>query len=337
MIFDGHNDTVLKLREGASFFERGTSHIDLNKAREGGLAGGLCALFVPSQVDGDVSELFERGEFPATPALEAAQSHIIGSLAIFLRLARESEGQLAIARTAAEIRSCMEAERFAVVLHIEGAEAIDPDLWALDVFYAAGVRSLGPLWSRPNAFGYGVPIMFPGSPDCGPGLTKHGRDLIAACNELRILIDLSHITERGFWDVARLSTAPLVASHSNAHRLTATPRNLTDRQVDAIGDSDGIIGVNFSVNFLRADGAQELDTPLETLVSHIDYLVDRIGIDHVGFGSDFDGCPVPMDLGDAAALPRLVEVLEQSGYCGDDLRKLTHGNWLRVLSETWGK
>ena len=107
----------------------------------------------------------------------------------------------------------------AAVLHIEGAEAIDPELEALEVFYAAGLRSLGPVWSRPNVFGHGVPFRFPSSPDTGPGLTDAGKELVRACNRLRIMLDLTHLNEAGFWDVAALTDAPLVATHSNVHAL----------------------------------------------------------------------------------------------------------------------
>src|SRR5204862_5975253 len=111
----------------------------------------------------------------------------------------------------------------AAILHFEGAEPIDSQLNALEVFYRAGLRSLGLVWSRPNAFGEGVPFRFPSSPDTGPGLTAAGRELVRECNRLGILVDLSHLNERGFWDVADVTTAPLVATHSNAHALSATP------------------------------------------------------------------------------------------------------------------
>src|SRR5690606_13379740 len=123
------------------------------------------------------------------------------------------------------IRKCMEDGTFAAILHLEGCEPIDENLDVLDVFYAAGLRSLGPVWSRHNAFGHGVPFAFPMSPDSAPGLTKAGFDLVRRCDELGVMIDLSHITEQGFWDVAKTSKNPLVATHSNAHALTPVARN----------------------------------------------------------------------------------------------------------------
>lgn len=331
-IFDGHNDTLLRLWQErlpvTAFLEEGRSgHLDLPRARRGGFGGGLFACFVPSVRSAEGDEL-------RPPDLTHAQRT---TLALAARLRRlERLGALHVCVDAGSIRRCLEEGRLAAVFHIEGAEAIDPDLEALEVLYAAGLRSLGPVWSRPNVFGHGVPFRHPSSPDTGPGLTDAGKALVRACNELKIVVDLSHLNERGFWDVAQLSTAPLVASHSNAHALSPHSRNLTDRQLAAIRDSGGLVGLNFAVGFLRTDGRDDADTPLETLVEHIDHLVDRLGIDGVGLGSDFDGCTVPAVIRDAAGLPKLLEALRRRGYSAADLRKIAHENWLRVLERTWG-
>ena len=223
----------------------------------------------------------------------------------------------------------------AAILHFEGAENLGPDPGALEELYETGLRSLGLVWSRPNAYAYGVPFKFPSSPDTGPGLTGAGKQLVRECNRLGILIDLSHLNERGFWDVAELSEVPLVASHSNAHALCPASRNLTDRQLDAIRVSDGIVGVNFAVAFLREDGGESEVTPLETVVRHVDYLVERVGIDRVGFGSDFDGAKVPKELSDVSGLPELLAALRAGGYDEAALNKLAHRNWIRVLRATW--
>jgi membrane dipeptidase len=149
------------------------------------------------------------------------------------------------------------------------------------------------------------------------------------------MLDLSHLNEKGFWDVARLSDAPLVATHSNVHALCAATRNLTDKQLDAIRESDGMVGLNFGCGFLRDDGESNADTPLDVLVRHIDYLVERLGIDRVGLGSDFDGATMPNELSDASKLPNLISLLGKSGYDDASLRKLGHENWVRVLGKTW--
>jgi membrane dipeptidase len=150
-----------------------------------------------------------------------------------------------------------------------------------------------------------------------------------------ILVDLAHITERGFWDVAALSDRPLVVSHSNAHAITPVARNLTDRQLDAVRASGGLVGINFAVTMLRPDGREDARTPLSDLLRHLDHLVARLGIEGVALGSDFDGALIPEAIGDAAGLPRLVAALRAAGYDGDDLDRICRRNWLRVLDETW--
>ena len=204
------------------------------------------------------------------------------------------------------------------------------------MLHAAGLRSLGPVWSRSNAFGHGVPFACPASPDTGPGLTDLGNELIRACNHLRILIDLSHLNERGFWDVAAISDAPLVASHSNAHALSPHSRNVTAKQLAAIRDTGGLVGVNFAVSFLRPDGRHDGDTPLDLVVDHLAHLLEHAGEDCVGIGSDFDGAKIPSGIGNAAGLQSLVEAMRARQFGEALIEKVCFGNWLRVLGKTWG-
>ncbi|CAA9580465.1 MAG: Microsomal dipeptidase [uncultured Thermomicrobiales bacterium] len=337
-VFDGHNDTVLSLRAtGRPFLARGDEgHIDLPRAREGGLVGGIFAVFVTDPGERPGGD--PPGVITSSPelSLDYAQRFAMTELARLLRIEAESGGAVRIVRSAAELRACLADGTFAVQLHFEGAEAIDPDLDALEVFHAAGLRSLGPVWSRSNAFGHGVPFDHGHSPDTGPGLTDAGRELVRACNRLRVMLDLSHLNEAGFWDVAALTDAPLVASHSNAWAISPSTRNLTDKQLDAVRDSEGLVGVNFHVGFLRPDGERDPATPLSVMADHVDYLVDRLGIDKVGLGSDFDGATMPAELADATALPNLFDVLRGRGYDDAALAQIGHGNWLRVLGRTWG-
>lgn len=343
-VFDGHNDTLLALYrkkrgKDVTFFDRSDQgHIDLPRAREGGLAGGFFAVFVPDRKkmrDLPPDQKTFEYALPSPLTLPYGQKTAIAMSAILFRAEAASSGQLKIVRTAGELADCLRAGTLAAILHFEGAEAIDPQLDALEVFYQAGLRSLGIVWSRPNAFGHGVPFAFPKSPDTGSGLTDAGKALVRACNQLGIMIDLSHLNEKGFWDVAKWSDAPLVATHSNVHALCKVTRNLTDKQLDAIKERDGMVGLNFAVSFLREDGQNDKNTPLETMVRHIDYLVERLGIDRVGFGSDFDGATVPEALKDAAGLPKLIDALRSAGYDEAALRKIAHENWLRVLRKTW--
>jgi membrane dipeptidase len=344
-IIDGHNDTLLNLYLAArggerSFFEQSSiGHVDLPRARAGGLGGGFFAIFVPSPSSGG-DDLIITGKgyevrLAEPVALAEAQAMTLAMTANLFRVEAQAGGQFRVVRTVDELVAAIDSGVLAAILHFEGAEAIDRDLDALEVFYRAGLRSLGLVWSRPNAFGHGVPFRYPASPDTGPGLTDAGRALVRACNRLGILLDLSHLNEQGFWDVAALTDAPLVATHSAAHAICPSTRNLTDKQLDAIKESDGMVGMNFEVSAVRPDGYDEPETPLTVLVQQVDYLVARLGIERVGFGSDFDGATMPRALGDVAGLPRLMAALRQRGYDDAALRMLTHENWLRVLRQTW--
>ena len=251
-------------------------------------------------------------------------------------LALERAGHLRVARRAADLDAALRDGVLAAVMHLEGAEAIDAGLEALELWHAAGLRSLGPVWSRPNVFAHGVPFAFPASPDSGPGLTAAGVALVRRCAQLGIAVDLSHVNEAGFWDVARLDATPLIASHSGAHALCATARNLTDAQIDAIGASGGVVGIAFAVPFLREDGRDDADTPLSTIAAHARYVANRIGVEHVALGSDFDGATMPAQLGDAAGLPRLLDALRAGGFADAELRAIAWDNWRRVLARAWG-
>ena len=350
-IFDGHNDVLLRLyRRGGADAPRAfldgeaKGQLDLPMARQGGFAGGLFAIFVPSSkpetIAPDVNSPPQQpagsdASLPPGVEMTAAQRVVFSMVSLLLRIERESKGRVRVCRNINDIRQCLEDGVLAPVLHIEGAEAIDPNFELLEVLHAAGLRSLGPVWSRSNAFGHGVPFVCPSSPDTGPGLTDLGKALVRACNRLGILIDLSHLNERGFWDVAGISNAPLVATHSNAHALSPHSRNLTDKQLAAIRETGGLVGVNFAISFLRPDGARDADTPVALVVDHLEHILKQVGEDGVGIGSDFDGAKVPAGIANAAGLQNLVEVMGTRGFGEPLIEKVCFRNWLRVLGATW--
>ncbi|WP_378946758.1 dipeptidase [Mesorhizobium sp. ANAO-SY3R2] len=344
-VFDGHNDVLLRLWSNAAkgadpvaeFMEgTGEGHIDMPRAQKGGLAGGLCAIYISSGDIGDDNR-DANGHYavPLSEPLERAPSLDIALDMASIAFRIDRAGGWKICRNSKDIAAAEAEGKFAAVLHMEGCEAIDADLAALDVFYAAGLRSLGPVWSRHTIFGHGVPFAFPSSPDTGPGLTEAGKRLVKECNRIGIAIDLAHITEQGFWDVARLSDKPLIVSHSNAHALTPISRNLTDKQLGAVRESNGLVGLNFAVTMLRADGGKRADTPLSDMIRHVDHLVEHVGIDGVALGSDFDGATIPAEIGDAAGLQNLVAALRDAGYGDAELKKICRDNWLRVLRAAW--
>ncbi|HET7034383.1 MAG TPA: dipeptidase [Thermomicrobiaceae bacterium] len=343
LVFDGHNDTVLSLRNtGRSFFERGSQgHLDLPRAREGGFGGGFFAVYVPNadveRRSGQSAGAFgDLSTMPPVMELGYAQRFAIGQAARLFQIERESNGEARVVRTAGEIEDALEQGALAMLLHLEGAEPLDSGGEALELFYQAGFRSLGVCWSRPNAYAQGVPFKFPSTPDHGPGLSEAGQELVRRCNALGVMLDVSHLNEQGFWDLARLTDKPIVATHSNAHAICPSTRNLTDKQLDAIRDSNGMVGLNFSVGSTNPSGSRDPDMPLSMMLDQIDYLVEKLGIDRVGLGSDFDGTTVATELGDVAGLPKLLEGLQERGYDEAALAKLAHRNWVRVLRATWG-
>ena len=341
-VFDGHNDALTREDHAGIGGGREGGHLDLPRMRAGGMRGGIFAVFTPTPGERDGFDLsgdedddvFRRplaGEVPHEVA--AAEATAVAG-----RLARlEREGQLSVARGIGDLDAAFADEEAppVAVLHLEGAEAIDPGLEALGHWHAAGLRSLGPVWSRANAFATGVQFAFPSSPDIGPGLTEAGGALVAACAELGILVDLSHLNEAGFWDVAGLEAGPLVASHSGAHTVSAASRNLTDAQLDAIAATDGLVGIVFAAPFLRPDFADDPETPLALIAEHARYVADRIGPRHVALGSDFDGATIPAELGDVAGLPKLVAALAAAGFDDEELADLCWRNWRRVLDDWW--
>lgn len=345
-VFDGHNDVLLRLwlhaekgGDPVREFVDGTpsGHIDGPRARAGGLIGGLCAIFVPSGklVLTPPDPVAGHYVTPLPDPLDQAYAIEVATGELAIANALHAAGAWTICQSTAAIRAAIADGSFAAVVHMEGVEAIGADLAELDGWYANGLRSLGPVWSRHNVFGHGVPFAFPMSPDTAPGLTPAGFDLVRACNRLGIAVDLAHITEKGFWDVAKTTDQPLVVSHSNAHALSPVARNLTDRQLDAVAESRGIVGLNYATTMLRTDGREDATTPLSFALAHIRHLVDRMGIDCVALGSDFDGATIPGEIGDASGQQALVRALAEDGFSPSDLEKLCRENWLRVLAETW--
>lgn len=343
VIFDGHNDLLTRLWLSAAedpvhdfIHDTLPGHLDLQRCQKAGWMGGLFSIFLPPYTyvkNNHPDKLLNASQADFTP--QEIVDICCAQLEMAQQLQAQSDGQIQICTSLEQIKSCQQNQQLAIVLHLEGAEflAIEPEL--LDVFYEAGLRSIGPLWNRKSIFGDGLNASFPHSPDTGFGLTNQGKELILKCSEKRMLIDVSHMNERAFWDTLEIVNQPIVATHSNAHALCQQARNLTDRQLAAIKQSGGMVGVNFDVAFLRTDGQRNTQTSLDVIVDHLDYLIDHVGEDHVGFGSDFDGCLLPDDLADVSQLYRLVERMQQRHFSEHLIEKITAKNWFHVLNKIW--
>lgn len=345
--FDGHNDFLLRLmtsdtpRDALWLGDTGKGHLDLKRMKQAGFTGGFFAVFVPTIQTGDPVDFMALMaqppydlELPPLMTHAQAQATALTMVGLMHWMERSAPEDFALCRSPAEIRAAMETDRIAGILHMEGAEAIGPDLDALYLFHDMGLRSLGPVWSRPTIFGHGVPMRYPGDPDTGAGLTEAGKDLVRLCDELGIMIDLSHLNAAGVDDVARISTKPLVATHSNAHAVCASARNLTDRQLGQIRDSGGMVGLNFATFFLAADGISDVDMGFDPMLRHLDHLLETLGEDHVGLGSDFDGAVIPAAVGDVTGVPALLQAMADHGYGPDLVKRIACDNWLSLIGRT---
>jgi len=275
-------------------------------------------------------------------------------------LCDEHPDQLLLARTFADIKTaCAGSGRVAAILSLEGADPLMGDPWALAPFYDAGVRLLTLAWAD-NAFS-GT------ARGSGAGLTKRGEDLVGLCEDMGVIVDVSHASDQAFWDMCKLSTKPFVASHSNCRALCPTVRNLTDEMIRAVGDRGGVVGVNLYSGFLsptfasRAEdferqamiavesGEETLEDAgatistfvasiprpqLSLLVDHVKHIIRIGGEDCVGLGGDLDGVDsTPVEIDGVGDYPKIARLLEEAGLSEIQIEKTCHRNLERVFRE----
>lgn len=338
-VFDGHNDVLSRLwcagGDPVQRFARDEGHISAPSARAGGFAGGLFALYSPQTRRAFDFSGFRGGTMPLSNPMEqnAALQSVMAEVGIARRL--QAAGLIRLCTDVTGIEAAMAAGDIAAVLHLEGAECIDPELLVLDALHGMGLRSLGPVWSRPTIWGEGVPFGYDRDGDTGPGLTADGRRLIARCAELGIVVDTSHLTMKGFWEIGDMGL-PLVATHSNAWDLCPATRNLTAPQLRAIGTTGGMAGLNYATVFLSPEGWKTGRASLDDCLRQLEAMIEGAGEDHVGLGSDYDGAPLPQGMASAADLPALIAAMERAGFGAALIEKLCHGNWLAFLRRVWG-
>ena len=227
----------------------------------------------------------------------------------------------------AEIIQANEEGKIAAMLSIEGADVLEGRLSMLRVYHRLGVRMVGLVHSLRNLLADGV-----SDNRTKGGLSQFGVEVVEELNRLGMMVDVSHLSDAGFWDVMEASKDPVVASHSNSRAVCPHPRNMTDDMIRALAEHGGVMGMNFATDFVH-----ETNPSVETLVDHIDHIVDLVGPEHVGLGSDFDGIPsTPRGLEDASKMPALTEELVKREYSEDYIHLILGGNHLRLVKQVVG-
>lgn len=334
LVIDTHCDVTLRLM-GTPAFDLGrrnsVGHVDLVRMKEGGLDAEFFAVWVdPRRFTG--RQLWVRA-MRMFDAIHAA--------------AKRHPDQASLALSAADVERTVGEGKIALLIGVEGAHAIgdfsseDVVLKRLAELYRRGARYLTLTWMNSNPLAGSS-----GDAGRGDGLTALGRRVVRAMNDLGMMVDLSHVSDRTYFDVLKISRSPAIASHSSMRHLAKQLRNVSDEMLRALRKNGGVVCVNFFSGFLEDRWMRELKkvgkkgkhrikrSKLGVLADHIDHAVKIAGIDHVCLGSDFDGISAPpIGLDDASKLPALTAELARRGYSAQDLRKILGQNVLRVMRE----
>ena len=284
-------------------------HIDVPRMIDGGVT---CQVFAISS---------ERSRTPAYPLRTA--------LLMIDRFYKECDviPELAPVKSYQEIIDAKKKGKAAGLLSIEGADVIEGRIEMIGVFHRLGVRMVGLVHSLRNQLADGVTDR-----RTGGGLSELGVQTVEELDLLGMIIDVSHLNDEGFWDVLEHTKNPVIASHSNSRKVCNHPRNMTDAMITALAENNGVMGMNFAPAFVHPEEAT-----LEGVVDHIDHIVDLVGPDHVGLGSDFDGIPyTPKGLEDVSKIPDITRELVNRGYEKDDIEKILGRNHLRLIKTVIG-
>ena len=315
---DLHCDSILEIFTKKKDLADLAGHINLEKLQRGGVLMQCFAAFIATY------DCAERNGIH------------VGAYELFCAMADIFDRQMALypdvlapARSYADVVKNRAEGKISALLTVEDAVPLAGRIERVDEMFARGVRMAALLWNYENSLG------FPNSPDArehAKPLKPFGREAVERMNELGIIVDVSHLSEGGFWDVADISRKPFIASHSCARALCDHSRNLTDAQLRAVAEHGGIVGVNFNSGFLNG---RDDYTPNADIIRHMDYIRRKAGIESVALGSDFDGIDCALELRDCAGLPSLAEAME-SVFTDDEIDLISSKNALRVLRDTVG-
>jgi membrane dipeptidase len=368
IVIDTHNDiTSPLLEDGFDLAMRGDdpyakikTHTDLRRMKAGGLGAEFFAVYVGKEF---VNKPAAEGGGPARRALDVID--------VVLEQVRRHPESLEAASTAADIRRIVKSGKIAALMGIEGGHAIEDSLAALRMFYKLGVRYMTLTHTNTNDWADSEGDINKSSIQHHNGLTDFGREVIREMNRIGMMVDISHVADKTFYDVIATTSAPVIASHSSARAIANNPRNMTDDMLRAVAKNGGVVMVNFYDGFLDPRKAElalrsrtmedelkvkypndpkrvqeEIDawrkandpgkTPLSVLMDHIDHIAKVAGIDHIGIGSDFDGVPLtglPEGMEDISKLPTLTYELMKRGYSDTGIKKFLGENLLRVMAE----
>lgn len=305
-VFDGHCDTILRCYQNGGGFRKNGGHLDLERMRPYGSWAQFFACFG------------EPEDMPGKPLWQVFQEEV----ALFRRQMEENADLAVHCRTAGEAEKAWAEGKMAAFLSAEGAELLDCDISKLEKAYEWGLRAVNITWNHENALS-GTNVEAPDR-----GLTEQGKAFVRRAQELGILVDVSHLSDPGFWDVMELAEKPIFASHSNSRRICFHPRNLTDEQFTAIIENHGVAGLNMCDEFLGRDAA------IDTLIAHVEHWFSLGGERNVSLGGDWDGISrPPAGINGIQDLYRLADRLLQMNYSEERVNGLFYHNLMEVVRE----
>jgi membrane dipeptidase len=303
-IFDLHQDCLHRiLTDRSDFFSDSAGAIDYNKLISGNVIGSLFAIFCEDYAKEKLD--FQLSQFKKICDSEKVQCITNANQVNF------------------------QNGKIHAILHLEGADPICNEIYTLKELYNLGLRSVGLVWVNSNKIAGGLK-------DENQGLTDYGVQFVKKCNEMGILIDVSHLNQKSFYDLMKVVIKPVMASHSNCFSINPNIRNITDEQIKLIAKNNGVIGISVNPIFVKDFNGKWIEsveetTTIQEICRHIEHIKNLVGIDYVALGSDFDGGPVPKVISDASHYQEILYYLKKVGYSDEDIRKVAHGNFLRVF------
>ena len=359
LVVDTHADVLLQVLRGADISKKLESgHVDLIRLKEGG-------------VDVQVFAVWPNPESEYEKSMYKQSVHLID---LFDTLMQNNPDKIVHTRSPEEIMKAQKENIIAACLGLEGGTAIENDLDKLQYFYDRGVRYMSLTWNDSPEWASSAHDEISAEFAGNRGLSEFGKEVIRKMNEMGMIVDVSHSGEKTFWDVIATSTKPIIASHSCVYSICPHYRNLKDDQIKALADNDGVLFINFYPGYLKkgfdrqyqsvrnstkayldsvrqsygddilgyrkyrstflAEQTKTFRPTVDIIVDHMDYIINLVGDDHVGLGSDFDGISItPAGIDDVSEMPEITKVMIERGYSQERVQKILGGNFMRVFRE----